>query len=152
MQRGPIGFWSRNRYHTADGRRHGPWREYFDTQRHHIANAGRYRHGMPVGHWRYFAPSGGLEREELFSRRPPGLLTIRYYHLNGQLAKVGQARYQFTDAAVKFFWVGEWKCYAETGQPQPSEFYSNGVKLDAPLRTPDGRTISGPNTIPVSPQ
>ncbi|WP_426489830.1 toxin-antitoxin system YwqK family antitoxin [Hymenobacter sp. 102] len=144
QQRGPIGFWSRNRFHAADDKRHGPWREYFDMAEQHPANAGRYRHGLPVGRWRYYHPTGGLERQEQFYRRPPGLLTIRYYHSNGQLARQGQARYRITDANVRFFWFGEWKCYDTAGQPQPSEFYRNGIKTTTSLLTPAGDSAKHP--------
>lgn len=143
-QHGPIGFWSRNRFHPDDDKRHGPWREYFDAASQHPANAGRYRHGLPVGQWRYYAPSGELEREERFARRPPGQLTIRYYHPNGQVAKRGQARYRISDTDVRFFWFGEWKCYDTAGQPLPSEFYRNGRKTATLMTTPFGDTLAAP--------
>jgi hypothetical protein len=147
-QHGPIGFWSRNRFHAADGKRHGPWQEYFDGAEQQPANAGHYRHGLPVGRWRYYQPTGELERQEQFHRRPPGLLTISYYHSNGQLAKRGQAQYRITNDNVRFFWFGEWKCYSATGQPQPSEFYRNGRKTTAQLVKAASDSTAWPATSP----
>lgn len=142
-QHGPIGFWSRNRFDGQD-QRHGPWREYFDATEQHPANAGRYRHGLPAGRWRYYQLTGGLERQEQFYRRPPGLMTISYYHPNGQLAKRGQAQYRISAVNVRFYWFGEWKCYSPGGQPLPSEFYRNGRRTATLLTTPTGDTVAFP--------
>lgn len=143
-QHGPIGFWSRNRFHPEDDKRHGPWREYFDVASQHPANAGRYRHGLPVGRWRYYAPSGELEREERFYRSQPGLVAIRYYHPGGTIAKQGQARYSISDTNVRFFWFGEWKCYNTAGQPLPSEFYRNGRKTATLITDAAGDSVAWP--------
>ncbi|WP_148103407.1 toxin-antitoxin system YwqK family antitoxin [Hymenobacter rigui] len=126
--------------------RHGPWREYFDVAEQQIANRGRYRHGLPVGRWRYYTPAGMLERQERFLKRPAGQVVIAYYHPGGQLAKQGQARYQITAQSVRFFWFGEWKCYAPSGHALPSEYYRNGRKTTALVITPAGDSIAWPAT------
>ncbi|RPD49250.1 hypothetical protein DNI29_00145 [Hymenobacter sediminis] len=133
LKKGPIGFWSRNRFDASKGQRHGPWCEYFDAAEQQIANKGRYRHGTPVGRWRSFSPSGQLERKEQFHWRPRGLATLTYYHPNGQVEKTGQARYQIEPTGARFFWFGEWRCFSPAGQTLPSEWYQDGEKIIAPL-------------------
>ncbi len=133
---GPVGFWSRNRFDRSGDYRQGPWRSYFDAAEQHLANKGRYRHGQTVGKWQYYSPNGQLERTERFHRA--GLVSLTFYHSNGQVAKRGRARYVDSVRSVHFFWFGEWRCYSETGQRLPSEYYLNGVKSETPLTTPSG--------------
>lgn len=129
LKRGPVGFWSRNRYDHSGDQRHGPWRGYFDMQETRLANQGRYRHGAAVGRWRYYSPTGELERTERYHRRPPGQVSLTYYHPNGQPAKRGRALYRSDATMVRFFWFGEWKCYAPDGSALPAEYYQNGIRL-----------------------
>lgn len=130
LKKGPIGFWSRNRFDAGNEQRHGPWREYFDAAEQHIAHKGRYRHGAPVGRWRSFNPGGQMEHTERFHRRPQGLVTLTYYYPNGQIEKIGQARYQVEPTGARFFWFGEWRQFSSTGMPLPSEWYQNGEKVN----------------------
>lgn len=132
VPKAPVGFWSRNRYDRSGDQRHGPWREYFDQSNQHLANRGRYRHGLPVGTWRHYSPTGPLEYREKLHRRPRGLATLSYYHPNGRLAKRGQAQYRAEPTGAHFFWFGEWKCYAPSGQPLASEWYLEGKKVAGP--------------------
>lgn len=110
-----------------DGKRHGRWREYFDVAETQIANQGRYHHGQPVGRWRYYAPGKILEHQEHYLRSPAHQLQLTYFHPNGQVAKAGQARYVLHADGGRFYWFGEWKQYAESGRPLPSEYYINGL-------------------------
>ncbi|GAB3230283.1 hypothetical protein GCM10027346_15890 [Hymenobacter seoulensis] len=137
VRSGPVGFWSRNRFDRGGEQRHGPWREYYDKEEQQLATRGRYRHGLPAGKWRTYQPSGSLERTEKFYRRPYGLVTISYFHPNNQLAKQGQARYRAEPSGARFFWFGEWKCYSTTGQRLPSEWYHEGVKVQATSAHPN---------------
>lgn len=117
----------------AEGKRHGRWREYFDAAETQVANQGRYRHGQPVGQWRYYAPGRKLEHKERYLRSPAHQLQLAYYHPNGRLAKSGQARYLLHADGGRFYWFGEWKQYTDTGKPLPSEYYINGL-LQNPTR------------------
>lgn len=121
----PLGH-PRNRL-DAEGKRHGRWREYFDVAETQVANQGRYRHGRPVGQWRYFAPGRRLEHTERYLRFPAHHIRLTYYHPNGQVAKRGQARYELHADGGRFYWFGEWRQYNELGQPQPSAYYTNGL-------------------------
>ncbi len=134
LQHGPIGFWSRNRYHRATQERHGPWREYFDNEERHLANRGRYRQGLPVGRWHTYSPSGAREHTEQFHRTPYGLVTIAYYHPNGRVAKRGQARYRAEPTGAHFFWFGEWQRFDAAGKLLPSEWYDNGRQVAPPAK------------------
>lgn len=134
-KRGPVGFWSRNRYDRSGDQRHGPWRGYFDTEEKRLANQGRYRHGRTVGRWRYYSPTGQLERTERYHRRPAGQVTLAYYHPNGQLSKRGQALYRSEPTVMRFFWFGEWQCYAPDGRSLPAEHYQNGHQVPTPTTT-----------------
>lgn len=132
LQHGPIGFWSRNRYHRATEERHGPWREYFDKEERHLANRGSYRRGRPVGRWQTYSPSGAREHTEQFHRKPYGLVTIAYYHPNGRVSKRGQARYRAEPTGAHFFWFGEWQRFDAAGKALPSEWYENGHQVAPP--------------------
>ena len=134
--RGPVGFWSRNRFDRSGDHRHGPWRGYLDAQEEHLLSKGRFRHGRQVGRWQYFSPTGQRERTERFHRHPAGLVTLTMYHPNSRVAKRGQARYVSTAAEEHFFWFGKWRCYTETGRELPAEYYLNGVRTGTPLALP----------------
>ncbi|WP_055562665.1 toxin-antitoxin system YwqK family antitoxin [Hymenobacter sp. AT01-02] len=109
------------------GHRHGRWREYFDMAETKTANQGKYKHGLPVGRWRYYTPTGELDHVERFHHRPVGLVSMTYYHPNGRRAKQGMARYRAEPDGAHFYWQGEWKRYAENGQQIPSEYYVRGI-------------------------
>ncbi|TGE09283.1 hypothetical protein EU556_00150 [Hymenobacter fodinae] len=123
----PVGH-ARNRY-DAKGQRHGYWQEYFDAAEMHVANRGRYRHGRPVGLWRYYTPAQQLERKERYLRIPAGQLSITYYHPNGQIARQGRAQYVLRPDGAQFYWFGEWKRYSAIGRAEASEYYVNGQLL-----------------------
>ncbi|OWP63480.1 hypothetical protein CDA63_08875 [Hymenobacter amundsenii] len=135
--RGPVGFWSRNRFDRSGDHRHGPWRGYLDArQKQQLLSKGRFRHGRAVGRWQYFSPTGERERTEQFHRHPAGLITLTIYHSNGRVARRGQARYESDAATDRFFWFGEWRCYNAAGRPLPPEHYVNGVRTDTQLVAP----------------
>jgi hypothetical protein len=60
-------FWRTNGY-DRQGEQQGRWRTYFDAQKQTRFTTGRYRHGRPVGHWRYYTQLGGLDHEERYRR------------------------------------------------------------------------------------
>ena len=132
LKHGPVGFWSRNRYDRSGELRQGPWRGYFDMRETRLANAGRYRHGVTVGRWRYYSPTGQLERTERYHWWPAGQVTLTYYHPNGQPAKRGLALYRSDATTLRFFWFGEWKCYTPDGRALPPEYYRNGIQVATP--------------------
>ncbi|QJX46834.1 hypothetical protein HMJ29_07715 [Hymenobacter taeanensis] len=113
-------------HHDAKGQRHGRWQEYFDVAEKQLANQGRYRHGRPVGLWRYYNPAQQLERKERFLRVPPQQLAITYYYATGQIAREGKAKYVLRPDGAQFYWFGEWKRYSESGHLQASEYYVKG--------------------------
>ena len=121
----PIGFWSLNEYDRR-GERHGRWYAYFDEEYQKIGTKGRFRHGRPVGRWRYYSPTGQLERQEVYLRRPAGRQLITYYHPNGRVAKRGQAQFVVEANDAHFYWLGDWTTYSLTGAPEKIETYSTG--------------------------
>ena len=123
---GPIGFWSSKRY-DRQLQQHGPWPTYFDDAKKHPMALGRYRHGRYAGRWRYYAPTGELERTERFARRPYGLITITEYQPNGKKKRQGQARVLDEPDGVHFFWFGDWKLFDPQGQQMAVEHYDRGV-------------------------
>jgi hypothetical protein len=120
----PLGH-ARN-HRDAKGQRHGYWQEYFDAAEKQVANRGRYRHGRPVGLWRYYNPNQQLERKERYLRVPARQLAITYYHPNGQIARQGRAQYVLQPDGAQFYWFGEWKRYSESGQAETPEYYVKG--------------------------
>lgn len=59
------------------GQRQGRHRAYYDDACTQLLTRGRYRHGRPVGCWRYYALAGELQRQERYRRR--GFSDITYY-------------------------------------------------------------------------
>lgn len=123
--RWPIGFWSLNEYDRT-GERHGRWNAYFDEEYTKIGSKGRFKHGRPVGRWRYYGLTGQLERQEVYLRRPAGRQLITYYHANGRVAKRGQAQFETNATDAHFYWLGDWISYSPTGQPEKVETYNTG--------------------------
>ncbi|QIL76455.1 hypothetical protein [Hymenobacter sp. HDW8] len=121
----PIGFWSLNEYDRT-GERHGRWNAYYDEQYQKIGTKGRFKHGQPVGRWRYYSLAGQLERQEVYLRRPAGRQLITYYHPNGRVAKRGQAQFETDATDAHFYWLGDWTSYSPTGQPEKIETYNTG--------------------------
>jgi len=123
-EHGPIGFWSKQRY-DRQLRKHGPWPAYYDAKRY-LAR-GRYQHGRFAGRWRYFGPTGVMERSERFARQPYGLMTITEYHPNGRKWRRGQARIVDEGDQIHFYWFGEWKVYDLAGHYLGIEHYDRGL-------------------------
>ncbi|OUJ76270.1 toxin-antitoxin system YwqK family antitoxin [Hymenobacter crusticola] len=123
---GPIGFWSKQRY-DQQLRQHGPWPAYYDATEQRYLARGRYRHGRYAGHWRYFGPTGVLERSERFAHHPYGLMTVTEYHPNGRKWRRGQARIVDEGKQIHFYWFGEWKVYDPAGQYLGIEHYDRGL-------------------------
>ena len=119
----PRGFWHTNRLDRR-GEPIGRWNIYYDSAKIKPLTRGRYRHGQPVGRWRYYAPVGGLVRQERYRRH--GLSDITYYHPNGQVARRGHARVANEPDGLHFYWFGEWLNYSETGSLLNIQTYQNG--------------------------
>lgn len=119
-------FWQANRY-DRQHEQHGCWRTYYDSLNLRPFTRGRYHHGRAVGRWRYYAPTGALDRTERHHRG--GLSTLTYYHPNGQVARRGQARVVEEPTGLHFFWFGPWLSFDEQGVPLKTEYYENGRRV-----------------------
>ncbi|WP_324673891.1 hypothetical protein [Hymenobacter sp. GOD-10R] len=123
---GPIGFWSEQRY-DKQLRQHGPWPAYYDAKNSRYLARGRYQHGLYAGRWRYYGPTGVVERMERFARRPYGLISVTEYHPNGHKWRSGQARIVDEGDKIHFYWFGTWKVFSPNGQYIGVEQYERGV-------------------------
>jgi antitoxin component YwqK of YwqJK toxin-antitoxin module len=119
----PHGFWQANRL-DRHGDPVGRWNLYYDDAHAKPLTQGHYRRGQARGRWRYFAPTGGVVRQEYY--RAHGLSDITYYHTNGQVARQGQARVVTEPDGLHFYWFGDWLNYSEAGVLQKIETYQNG--------------------------
>lgn len=104
----------------------GKWRTYQDSATQLLFTSGRYRHGRPVGTFRYYAPSGTLDRTESYARE--GLCEVLNWYPNGKVARRGQAQWVTGKGqAPRFFWYGPWTSYAEDGQVTSVDTYTDGT-------------------------
>jgi len=106
------------------GRRQGRSRTYYDEARTQRFIEARYRHGQPVGRWRYYAQAGDLQRQERYRRR--GFSDIRYYYPGGQVARRGRARTVDELQGAHFYWLGEWRFYSPAGALDSVQVYRLG--------------------------
>ncbi|KUG05998.1 hypothetical protein ASU33_01080 [Solirubrum puertoriconensis] len=143
VQHGPIGFWSRNRL-DAQEERHGPWRFYFDSNETQLVSRGHYYHGRPRGHWRYYTFEGKLDHDDRY--RHGGLMLVRHFHANGQIARRGQARLSSDTVQVQYYWFGIWQLYDDKGRATGWELYDKGY------RTAHGLGVSKPDRAAKSNQ
>ena len=65
-----------------EGRRQGPWKEYFQTGE--LKSEGSYKDNLKVGEWKYYYINGDLEQTGSYQRGLAGGLWIWYYP-NGQV-------------------------------------------------------------------
>jgi len=121
---GPRGFWRANRL-DRQGDRQGRWRSYFDEANTQLQTRGHYRHGQPVGRWRYYSATGLLERRECYLGRD-GRSLLTYYHPNGRVARRGQARVADEPDGAHFYWFGEWQQFTEAGALDSVKTYNKG--------------------------
>ena len=104
--------------------RQGRYRTYYDDARTQLFTWGRYRHGQPVGRWRYYAPDGALQRRERYRRY--GFSDITYYYPGGRVARQGRARVVAEASGLHFYWLGEWNYYSPAGTLDSVQTYSLG--------------------------
>ncbi|TYZ11476.1 hypothetical protein FY528_07220 [Hymenobacter lutimineralis] len=116
---------SRNQL-DAQKERHGRWRVFYDDSSTQLATDGRYRHGKPVGRWRYYSPKNSLARQERYRWWKTGRLLVKEFYPNGKIAKKGQAQIVREGDVVHFYWFGPWQEYAETGAPVSRAWYKMG--------------------------
>lgn len=81
-----------------------------------------------MGGWRYYAPTGELERTERFARKSYGLILITEYQAGGKKKRQGQARILDEPDGIHFFWFGDWKVFDAEGHQTAVEHYDR-VKL-----------------------
>jgi antitoxin component YwqK of YwqJK toxin-antitoxin module len=121
---GPRGFWRPNRF-DRHGRETGRWRTYYDDADKQPFTAGRYRHGRPVRTFRYYTPTGQLDRTEQYQRE--GMCDVTYWYPDGKVARRGTAQWVTgRDKAPRFYWYGPWTTYDSTGLPTSIQTYNDG--------------------------
>ena len=107
------------------GRSQGRWRTYYDeAARAQPFTAGRYRHGRPVGTFRYYGPTGALAQTERYGRQ--GFCEVTYWYPGGQVERRGHAQWMTGAKGARFYWFGPWTRYTEAGQVRAVETYTNG--------------------------
>lgn len=106
---------SRGRYHTY----------YGDSARSQPYTVGRFRHGRPVGQFRYFAPTGKVEKTERYGA--DGFCEVTYYYPGGQVERRGHAQWVTGAKGARFFWFGPWIYYDEAGQITAIQTYTDGT-------------------------
>ena len=122
---GPRGFWQPNRF-DRHGLETGRWRTYYDSAARQPFTAGRYRHGRPVRTFRYYAPTGQLDRSEQYQRE--GFCEVTYRHSTGQVARRGHAQWVTGGGQTpRFYWYGPWTSYDETGRITSVQTYAEGT-------------------------
>ncbi|WP_310393009.1 hypothetical protein [Hymenobacter sp.] len=121
---GPRGFWKPNRY-DRNGLARGRWRTHYDSAGQQPFTAGQYRHGRPVRTFRYYAPTGALDRSERYGRA--GFCEVTYWYPNGQVARRGNAQWVTGAKGARFYWFGPWTSYAEDGQTTAIQTYTDGT-------------------------
>jgi hypothetical protein len=104
--------------------RQGRYHTYYDEAGTQLLTQGRYRHGQPVGRWRYYALAGTLQRRERYRRH--GFSTITYYYPGGQVARRGRARVVQEPTGPHFYWLGEWQYYSPAGTLDSVQTYERG--------------------------
>ncbi|MDB5270596.1 MAG: hypothetical protein JWP58_3636 [Hymenobacter sp.] len=125
MHYGPRGFWRPNRF-DRHGLETGRWRTYYDSADRQPFTAGHYRHGRPVRTFRYYAPTGQLDRSEQYHRE--GFCEVTYWHPGGQVARRGHAQWVIGSGKTpRFYWFGPWTSYNEAGQITSTQTYADGT-------------------------
>lgn len=109
------------------GQRQGRLRTYYDDARTQLLTRGRYRHGQPVGRWRYYALAGELQRQELYRRH--GFSDVTYYYPSGRVARRGRARVVDEPSGAHFFWLGEWQHFSPAGTLDSVQLYELGKNV-----------------------
>ena len=100
---------TKNNQYDDDRNRHGKWVEYWDKNQKDISGRGRYIHGKPTGKWLYFHYNG--QRRLKCKYKKANTLTIKYYDIFGQIEQKGNARIEFNEEGIHYFWEGKWKFY-----------------------------------------
>jgi hypothetical protein len=120
--------------------RQGRWNTYYDDARTQLLTRGRYRHGQPVGRWRYYTLTGTIQRRERYRRH--GFSDITYYYPGGQVARQGRARVVEEPTGPHFYWLGEWSYYSTAGALDSVQTYDLGKRQNT-------RYLTGSRLMPV---
>lgn len=116
-------FWRTNGY-DHQGEQQGRWRTYYDEDtRQRPYTAGRFRHGRPVGHWRYYNQPGYLDHEERYHKNYSDMM---FYYPNGQVARRGRSQVVDEHPNIHYFWFGDWQEFADSGQLLRVDTYEHG--------------------------
>ena len=114
------------------GQRHGRNATYYDEAHTQLFTRGRYRHGRPVGCWRYYAQAGELQRQERYRL---GLSEIAYYYPTGRVARRGRARTVDEPHGAHFYWFGEWQYFSPAGALDSVQVYEVGKRISTKYLT-----------------
>jgi len=106
--------------------RQGRWNTYYDDARTQLLTRGRYRHGQPVGRWRYYTLAGAVQRRERYHRH--GFSDITYYYPSGKVARQGRARVVEEPSGPHFYWLGDWNYYSLAGALDSVQTYDLGKR------------------------
>jgi antitoxin component YwqK of YwqJK toxin-antitoxin module len=120
--------------------RQGRWNTYYDDARTQLLTRGRYRHGQPVGRWRYYTLTGTRQRRERYRRH--GFSDITYYYPGGQVARQGRARVVEEPTGPHFYWLGEWNYYSTAGALDSVQTYDLGKRQNT-------RYLTGNRLLPA---
>lgn len=115
---GPRGFWKPNRY-DRNSLAKGRWRTYYDAEGKQPFTTGKYRHGRPVGTFRYFDPTGALDHSERYGQ--DGLCEVTYWHPSGQVARRGHAQWVTGKKEPAFMGTGPGRASTRTAKSRPSK-------------------------------
>jgi YD repeat-containing protein len=124
-QAGRRGFWRPNHF-DRHGLENGRWRTYYDDNKKQPFTTGRYRHGRPVRAFRYYSPTGQLDRTEQYQN--DGLCEVTYWYPGGQVVRKGSAQWVTGKGrAPRFYWYGTWTSYNPSGQITDVQTYTDGT-------------------------
>lgn len=95
---------------------------------YHYKNNGRER-----GNWKYYRNDTLTSNE----RYRGNISHIKIYHDNGKISSCGKATTDISDPEqFHWFYIGEWKVYAQNGKMEYLRYYENGQQMKE-VRVPE---------------
>lgn len=121
-------FWKRktNQF-DENGKKHGFWVEYLDSEHVDISGKGKFEHGRESGKWIHYHFNGKRRLKYKYLKDD---IKVKYYYTNGKLEQKGRARIEYTKKDVHYFWEGEWKFYDDKRRLQKVMLYEDGIEKD----------------------
>jgi antitoxin component YwqK of YwqJK toxin-antitoxin module len=119
-------FWKRKvNQLDENGKKHGHWIEYMDSEHKAISGKGRFEHGRETGKWKHYHFNGKRRLKYKYLRDD---IKVKYYYPNGRLEQKGRARIEYSEKDVHYYWEGEWRFYDEKHRLQRIVLYGEGVE------------------------